>query len=124
MPKYFRLTARAQMHGEVREPGYVFTLADGETGPTKTVPEGSRDAQITDHIGGSGGLVEVPLYVEVSAEQQAAIEQAEAKKIAEADAHAEASQAAPAAPEPEAAVVVEGDPAADVAAAQDDTKQD
>ena len=36
MAKRFRLLARAQMHGEVREPGYVFTLEDGEIGPAKT----------------------------------------------------------------------------------------
>lgn len=36
-PRPCRLLARAQMHGEVREPGYVFTLAEGERGPHKTV---------------------------------------------------------------------------------------
>lgn len=37
MTKQYRLLARAQMHGEVREPGYVFTLAEGERGPHRTV---------------------------------------------------------------------------------------
>jgi hypothetical protein len=37
MTKLYRLLARAQMHGEVREPGYVFTLAEGERGPHRTV---------------------------------------------------------------------------------------
>jgi hypothetical protein len=37
MTRLYRLLARAQMHGEVRQPGYVFTLADGERGPHKTV---------------------------------------------------------------------------------------
>jgi hypothetical protein len=32
-----RLLARAQIDGEVRHPGYVFTLADGERGPCRTV---------------------------------------------------------------------------------------
>jgi hypothetical protein len=35
--KRYRLLARAQLDGEVREPGYVFTLADGERGPHRTV---------------------------------------------------------------------------------------
>ena len=33
MPKLVRLTARAQIHHEVREPGYEFILEDGEVGP-------------------------------------------------------------------------------------------
>jgi hypothetical protein len=37
MTQLYRLLARAQMHGEVREPGYVFTLAPGERGPHKTM---------------------------------------------------------------------------------------
>jgi hypothetical protein len=37
MTKRYRLLARAQIDGEVREPGYVFTLADGERGPHKTM---------------------------------------------------------------------------------------
>jgi hypothetical protein len=37
MTKLYRLLARAQMHGEVREPGYVFALEDGEIGPHRTV---------------------------------------------------------------------------------------
>lgn len=37
MTKLYRLLARAQMHGEVRQPGYVFTLAEGEQGPHKTI---------------------------------------------------------------------------------------
>jgi hypothetical protein len=35
--KRYRLLARAQMHGAVREPGYIFTLAEGEIGPHRTV---------------------------------------------------------------------------------------
>jgi hypothetical protein len=34
--KRYRLLARAQLDGEVRQPGYVFTLAEGERGPHKT----------------------------------------------------------------------------------------
>jgi hypothetical protein len=37
MTKRYRLLARAQVDGEVREPGYVFTLKDGERGPHRTV---------------------------------------------------------------------------------------
>jgi hypothetical protein len=35
--KQYRLLARAQIDGEVRHPGYVFTLKDGERGPHRTV---------------------------------------------------------------------------------------
>ena len=35
--KRYRMLAKAQMHGSVQEPGYVFTLADGERGPHKTM---------------------------------------------------------------------------------------
>jgi hypothetical protein len=35
--KRYRLLARAQLDGEVRQPGYVFTLAQGERGPHRTV---------------------------------------------------------------------------------------
>ena len=37
MTQRYRLLARAQVDGEVREPGYVFTLADGVRGPHRTV---------------------------------------------------------------------------------------
>ena len=89
MPKHYRLTTRAQMHGEIREPGYVFTLAEGEIGPHRTVSAGAPEAQIADHIGGAGELRDVPLYTELSDDEERAIEEAEAAKIAEADAHAE-----------------------------------
>jgi hypothetical protein len=36
-PRRYRLLARAQLDGAVRDPGYVFTLAEGERGPHKTV---------------------------------------------------------------------------------------
>jgi len=32
-----RLLARAQLDGDVREPGYIFTLAEGQLGPHKTM---------------------------------------------------------------------------------------
>jgi hypothetical protein len=35
--KRYRLLARAQVDGEVREPGYVFMLAEGERGPHKAM---------------------------------------------------------------------------------------
>jgi hypothetical protein len=85
MTKRYRLTARAQFHGEVRDPGYVFTLEDGERGPHRTVSAANPGAQIADHIGGETGMVDEPLYVEISDEHNAAIEEAEQKKLDEAD---------------------------------------
>jgi hypothetical protein len=38
-----RLTARAQIDGEVRETGYVFTLTYGERGPHRTVVASNAD---------------------------------------------------------------------------------
>jgi hypothetical protein len=35
--KRYRLLARAQVDGEVRQAGYVFTLAEGTRGPHRTV---------------------------------------------------------------------------------------
>ena len=35
--KRYRLLARAQLDGEVRQPGYLFTLAEGARGPHRTV---------------------------------------------------------------------------------------
>lgn len=70
MAKCYRLTARAQMHGTVREPGYVFTLEDGELGPHRTVVASDHGAQVGGHyrIGGEADkiqeLKDVPLYEE------------------------------------------------------------
>jgi hypothetical protein len=50
MTKRYRLTARAEMFGAIRDPGFEFTLPEGEIGPHMTV---------------GAGLVDVPLYVEV-----------------------------------------------------------
>jgi len=63
--KKYRLLAKAQIDGEVREPGYVFTLPEGVKGPMKTI--------ITKHdqhnpIGGErilGKYEDIPLYEEV-----------------------------------------------------------
>jgi hypothetical protein len=62
--KRYRLLTRAQMHGAVREPGYVFTLAEGELGPHRTVVASNHGAQITDHMDAKQDLVDVPLYEE------------------------------------------------------------
>lgn len=51
--KRYRLTARAQMDGMVRDPGYEFSLEDGQKGPMRT-----------ERIAG-GKDADVPLYVEV-----------------------------------------------------------
>jgi hypothetical protein len=61
----YRLLTRAQMHGAVREPGYVFTLAEGELGPHRTVVSSNHGAQITDHMNATQDLVDEPLYEEI-----------------------------------------------------------
>ena len=65
MPKRYRLLARAQIDGEVRDPGYVFTLADGQSGPQRTVVASQHGAQIVDHIASNQQLVDQPLYEEI-----------------------------------------------------------
>ena len=62
--KRYRLLTKAQIHGAVREPGYVFTLAEGERGPHRTVVASNHGAQITDHINTAQELRDVPLYEE------------------------------------------------------------
>ena len=53
MTKRYRLTARAEMFGEIHEPGFEFTLREGEVGPHRTE-------------GGEQRLVDMPLYVEIT----------------------------------------------------------
>ncbi len=65
MTKRYRLTSRAQLHGAVREPGYVFTLAEGEIGPHRTVVGSNIGAQIVDHMAQNEDLKDEPLYEEV-----------------------------------------------------------
>lgn len=57
--KRYALTARAQINGNLQEPGFVFTLKDGELGPHRTVVSSDHGANVA---GQSGGLVDVPLY--------------------------------------------------------------
>lgn len=66
--KEYRLLARAEMHGAVRDPGYIFTLAEGESGPHRTVVASHHGSQIAEHIGGSQELIDEPLYEEVKYE--------------------------------------------------------
>lgn len=66
MEKQYRLLVRAQMHGALREPGYVFTLGEGEVGPHRTVVASDHGAQITDHLGSAERLEDIPLYEEVT----------------------------------------------------------
>lgn len=47
----YRLLARAQLDGEVREPGYVFKLAEGERGPHKTVVATIASGMAWRHFG-------------------------------------------------------------------------
>lgn len=68
--KRYRLTARAEMYGAIREPGFEFTLPldkDGNEvlGPHRSVVASNHGAQITDHENAESGLVDVPLYEEV-----------------------------------------------------------
>ena len=37
MTKRYRLTARAEMFGAIHDPGFEFTLPEGEIGPHRTV---------------------------------------------------------------------------------------
>lgn len=53
MSKRYRLLARAQIDGEVRDSGYIFTLADGVRGPMRAVgmngPE-QRDEKLYEEV--------------------------------------------------------------------------
>lgn len=69
MTKRYRLTARAEIHGAIRDPGYVFTLKDGELGPHRTVSGSNHGAQLVDHIAQSPELIDVPLYEEIKDEE-------------------------------------------------------
>ena len=66
----YRLLARAQMHGTLREPGYEFTLAEGERGPHKGVHV-SHDKVDNDPANGIdanrivGNAIDIPLYEEI-----------------------------------------------------------
>lgn len=61
----YRLLARAELHGAVRDPGFVFELAPGEVGPHRTVVASNHGAQITDHLSQEQRLEDVALYEEV-----------------------------------------------------------
>lgn len=65
MTTRYRLLARAQMHGAIQEAGYVFTLAEGELGPHRTVVASNHGSQITDHMNTTQDLRDEPLYEEV-----------------------------------------------------------
>lgn len=74
MSKRYRLTAKAEMHGTVRDPGYVFTLEEGQLGPHRTVVASDHGAAVGGHyrIGGDSDkhdiLTDVPLYEELKEE--------------------------------------------------------
>jgi hypothetical protein len=74
----YRLLARAEMHGAIREPGYVFTLAEGEIGPHRTVVASDHGAQITDHMNATQDMVDVPLYEEIKEPEPVVETEAEA----------------------------------------------
>lgn len=77
MSKRYRLLARAEMQGALREPGYVFTLEEGKLGPHRTVVASDHGAAVGGHyrIGGDAdkhdSLVDVPLYEEIEEEKRA-----------------------------------------------------
>jgi len=68
----YRLTHRAQMHGEVREPGYVFELSydvpgqPDELGPHKSIITGHERIDVNDDSTRKQPVaVDVPLYVPI-----------------------------------------------------------
>jgi hypothetical protein len=67
MTKRYRLLARAEMHGEIRDPGYEFSLEEGLRGPHRTIVADNRGAMIADHDHPDRPqrLVDEPLYVEI-----------------------------------------------------------
>lgn len=65
MPTRNRLLARAEIDGAIRDPGYIFTLADGVLGPHRTVVASNHGAQITDHMNAVSEITDMPLYVPV-----------------------------------------------------------
>lgn len=75
MPKRCRLTARAEIDGAIRDPGYVFVLPDGERGPHRAV-RAVHPAIHASHVAGhdhdpSEGADE-PLFVELPDDEPAA----------------------------------------------------
>ena len=69
--KLYKLLVRAQMLGEIREPGFVFSLAEGEIGPHRTVCSSDHGANLVDHINTDQKLIDVPLYEAVVIEPEA-----------------------------------------------------
>lgn len=67
MAKRYRLLTRAQMDGAVRDPGYIFELAEGELGPHRTVLSSNHGAQLADHDhpDRKNDLIDVPQYEEM-----------------------------------------------------------
>jgi hypothetical protein len=68
MTKRYRLLARAQIDGEIRDAGYVFTLAPGQKGPHRTIA--SRPSGYGTLHGGPPPAADawgrdVPLYEEI-----------------------------------------------------------
>lgn len=77
----YRLLARAEMHGAIREPGYIFTLAEGELGPHRTVVASNHGAQITEHMNADTALLDEPLYEEVKEPDAAEVRASERKQL-------------------------------------------
>ena len=60
--KRYMLTTRAQIGGALREPGFEFTLEEGQKGPMRSVVASDHGS---NHDGQPGELRDVPLYVEL-----------------------------------------------------------
>src|SRR5258707_2610428 len=73
--KRYRLLARAEIDGAIRDPGYLFTLPDGVRGPHRTVQSASHGAL------GHGVYRDEPLYAEVKDEPRPAPEIGHARSI-------------------------------------------
>lgn len=63
--KKYRLLAKAQIDGEIREPGYVFTLPDGVLGPHKTVIVKHDLHDAIEGVRILGKYEDTPLYEEI-----------------------------------------------------------
>jgi len=63
MTQRCRLLARAQISGEVRDPGFEFELADGEVGPSRTIVAAHETIDVlNDSKRIHPPLVDEPLY--------------------------------------------------------------
>ncbi len=77
MPRRCQLTARAQIDGAIRDPGYIFTLGDDERGPHKAVRPvhpSIHSSHVAGHDHPPSEGADEPLFVELPDEEAAAEE--------------------------------------------------